>query len=403
MRPARTSQIPANHPSFLRRGRDAVVRAFTLIELLVVIAIIALLVSILLPGLAAARDAARTIVCANNLRGISQTAAGYGNDYREALVGAPINSGYSLLAKNVAGSTPANQRPPSYTKNTDPTYNGLAIQGWDWIGPLAASARWTTSIQRVEGVAVASSDQMRAEQLEVYRNLAANRCPANRVLSAPFPGASGPWKTGLALPYLMSTQFTSTEDKAGDRDDVPSALGTNDQRPSVDRRGYLPRFDKIGLLSQRVAFYEGCRYADEDTEPDYAFQAYANFGGMFADVGIWYERNKSVCRKLAPGEPGARLSGTPGNRDARLWAFRHGVRKFQDGQGATYRGNLAFFDGHAETMTDGEATRPDFWFPSGTVIASPTNNTGNLFWEYARRTWPKAALNVSTVNPYRVP
>jgi prepilin-type N-terminal cleavage/methylation domain-containing protein/prepilin-type processing-associated H-X9-DG protein len=62
-------------------GRGAS-EGFTLIELLVVIAIIAILVSILLPALAGARESGRTTVCGSSLRQLALASVTYSTDNR---------------------------------------------------------------------------------------------------------------------------------------------------------------------------------------------------------------------------------------------------------------------------------------------------------------------------------
>lgn len=73
---------------------DGKTRAFTLIELLVVISIAALLIALLLPSLAMAREAARRSVCLSNLRQVHGAFLGYAAENRDA---API--GYRTESK----------------------------------------------------------------------------------------------------------------------------------------------------------------------------------------------------------------------------------------------------------------------------------------------------------------
>ncbi|MEM0914185.1 MAG: DUF1559 domain-containing protein [Planctomycetota bacterium] len=72
--------------------------AFSLIELLVVISIIALLVGILVPTLASARESARTVFCLNNMRQLALATTNYANAYEGHLPTVGFSHGSSTYS-----------------------------------------------------------------------------------------------------------------------------------------------------------------------------------------------------------------------------------------------------------------------------------------------------------------
>ncbi len=102
-------------------------RAFTLIELLVVVAIIALLISILLPSLGAARKQARAVKCAANLHSVGQAFQIY-------------------LAENKAAYPPsyiyASDGSGGYDFNNQPNDHPFGYLHWSWSLFNRGAAKW---------------------------------------------------------------------------------------------------------------------------------------------------------------------------------------------------------------------------------------------------------------------
>jgi prepilin-type processing-associated H-X9-DG protein len=300
------------------------------------------------------------VACSSNLRQLVTSQVTYTTDFKEWLPGSPLTTGFSWLPEASINAG------VGYTKTTPPRYDGVAVQHWDWLGPLLSQMGY-------EGPGASNgnpNDPLRVQRFNWMREQPVGRCQNNNIRVNEWTGGTSGVSEGPMLSYFMTTQFTSTETSTA------SGHGTNDRRPAIDRRGFRPRLNLVGTPSRKVALYEGSRFVDAGNPANLFPNVDINvpppgggtFGGAFSDTGPWLFNNRSLDRKTAPGQTLRAAAASGSVPDVRRFAFRHGPNG--RGLAGDVKGNMGFFDGHVDLVSDFEATNPEFWFPSGTIIGA---------------------------------
>ncbi len=228
--------------------------AFTLVELLVVIAIIGVLVALLLPAVQAAREAARRIQCANNLKSMGLATLNFHDTKKHFPISIPHWAGQYRTAECSGGVTVS-----SNPEDASPTgYNG---KGWivDILPQIEQQAAHDRIVGDSKGKFSASSTGGRGMGRIGIRDIVSSQlsvftCPSD-ASSAPSDSQQWYWsKEGVTTATTSykgnvgDTLLSTDSNPCSTSVDPPASLetGSPDVHNTVSNNG----------LFQRTSFFE---------------------------------------------------------------------------------------------------------------------------------------------------
>jgi prepilin-type N-terminal cleavage/methylation domain-containing protein/prepilin-type processing-associated H-X9-DG protein len=114
-------------------------KGFTLIELLVVIAIIALLLSILMPGLSKAKEYAKNILCRTNTRSFAMATHIYADDYDQKFFTYTSGLYINQLSPYIGNADKVRYCPSTkiHKENPNAGFWGNSSESWRWVNGVS--------------------------------------------------------------------------------------------------------------------------------------------------------------------------------------------------------------------------------------------------------------------------